>query len=325
MQHSVINGLDPATYRRHALHGEQSVWLEKNCYIDLWIEVLHAYGLEPLAMLPFTLATDFEGDQWTFFKPGHGELRDLYGIEVQELTVWRSLLEHAEEHLAAGKLIATEADAFWLPDVAGTDYRRQHSKTTIVLNDLDSAKRRLGYFHNAGYYNLEGEDFIETFRLNAASDPAFMPLFAEFVRADRVVRQPSAELAARSRDLVRKYLRLRPPTNPLVRFRERFERELPELQTRGLAYYHVWAFSTIRQVGAAFELAAENIKWLQSNGWQSLGPAAVAFEQITQASKTLILKAARAVNSRRNFESYAIFDEMAAAWQRGMDTLAKTD
>ncbi len=321
MRQTVIEGLDPATYRRHALHGEQSVWLEKNCYIDLWIEALHALGLEPLAMLSFTLATDFEGDQWTFFKPGHGELRELYGVEVQELTIWRSLLEHAQEHLADGKLIATESDSFWLPDVAGTDYRQQHGKTTIVLNELDLPNRRLGYFHNAGYYVLEGEDFVKTFRLDADPDAVFLPLFAEFVRKDRMVRRPPAELAALAAESLRRHLRHTPAVNPLSRFRERFERELPNLQERGLAYYHVWAFSTIRQLGAAFELASEHLKWLGEAGGPDVAAAAVDFAQIASGSKTLILKAARAVNARRSFDSYAMFDDMAAAWQRGVDTL----
>lgn len=79
-------------------------------------------------MLPFTLAVDFEGDQWTFFKPSLEELRDLYGIDVQELTIWRPLIEHAVEQLSAGKFISTEADAFWLPDTAGTDYRIERSQ-----------------------------------------------------------------------------------------------------------------------------------------------------------------------------------------------------
>ena len=53
----------------------RSAWVEKNCYVDVWIELLHALGLEPLAMLAFTVAVDFEGDQWTFFKPSHDDLR----------------------------------------------------------------------------------------------------------------------------------------------------------------------------------------------------------------------------------------------------------
>ncbi len=192
----VLPGLSPASYQRHSLHGEAAAWVEKNCYGDLWIELLHALKLEPRAMLPFTLAVDFEDDQWTFFKPSLEELRDLYGIDVQELTVWRPLLEHAVEHLSAGKLICTEADAFWLPDTAGTDYRTKHTKTTILLANLDVGARRLGYFHNAGYFELSGEDFIQLFRLEADPDIPFLPLFAELVRVDRLVQRPPLELAA---------------------------------------------------------------------------------------------------------------------------------
>ncbi len=90
----------------HPLHAEDRIWVEKNCYVDVWIELLHALGLEPLAMLPFIVAIDFEGDHWTFFKPRHDELRVLYGIDVQELNVWRPLIEHVREHVAAGKLVA---------------------------------------------------------------------------------------------------------------------------------------------------------------------------------------------------------------------------
>ncbi|HEX8109631.1 MAG TPA: DUF1839 family protein, partial [Kofleriaceae bacterium] len=115
--------LDATRHARHALHADDRAWVEKNCYVDIWIEVIHALGCEPLAIAPFVVALDFEGDQWTFFKPPHDELRELYGIDVQELNCWRPLVEHAVEHVGAGKLISTEADAWWLPDVAGTDYR----------------------------------------------------------------------------------------------------------------------------------------------------------------------------------------------------------
>ena len=316
-----VLGLDAANYRRHPLHADACVWVEKNCYIDVWIEVIHAAGLEPLAILPFTAAIDFEGDQWTFFKPPHGELRDLYGIDVQELNVWRPLIEHASECLAAGKLISTEADAFWLPDTSGTDYRRQHTKSTIVLNDLDLERRRLGYFHNAGYYSLEGEDFARTFRLDMQPDPTFMPLFAEFVRLDKVIRRPTAELVAMSRELWKRHLERRPADNPVRRFQERFERDLPGIQERGLAYYHAWAFGTVRQLGAAFELAALNLEWLAANGEQRLEAAIEAFVKLSNANKTFILKGARASNSRRPFDGSAIFGEMADAWKRGMEVL----
>ena len=318
---SVLPRLDPTTYGRHRLHTEGCVWVEKNCYVDIWIEVIHALGLEPRAVLPFTAAIDFQGDQWTFFKPPHDELRELYGLDVQEMNVWRPLIEHALEHLGAGRLISTEADAFWLPDTSGTDYRRQHTKSTIVLNDLDLEKRRLGYFHNAGYYSLEGEDFARTFRLDTPPDPTFMPLFAELVRIDALVRRPASELLALSRSLWRRHLKRRPASNPVRRFQARFERDLPGIQERGLAYYHAWAFGTIRQLGAAFELAAANLEWLTAGGVAGLAPATLAFEQLSAANKTLILKGARATNSRRPLDGAALFEEMAGAWERGMQAM----
>jgi Domain of unknown function (DUF1839) len=331
-----IAGLDAATYQRHRLHdgppSDQSmgysdladrapVWVEKNCYIDLWIEALHALRLEPLAMLPLTLAVDFEGDQWTFFKPSLEELRDLYGIDVQELTVWRPLIEHAVEHLSAGKLVSTEADAFWLPDTAGTDYRNQHSKTTILLNRVDVEARRLGYFHNAGYFELSGEDFSQLFRLEHAPDAEFLPLLAEWVRIDRLVRHQPEELAARSFALLRRHFDRRPATNPFQRFADRFARDLPQLQAAGLPHYHAWAFASIRQAGAAFDLLAANLRWQAGFDHPKLIGAAQCFDAIAEANKALILKGARAVNSGRPFDGGPIFEGMAGAWDRGMALL----
>ena len=318
---TAIKDLDAAHYRRNVLHAESCVWVEKNCYIDIWIEVIHSLGLEPRAILPFVAAIDFEGDQWTFFKPPHAELMDLYGIDVQELNVWRPLLEHTLEHLAGGKLISTEADAFWLPDTSGTDYRHQHTKSTIVLNDIDLEKRTLGYFHNAGYFRLEGEDFARTFRLEQPHDPTFMPLFAELVRIDRVIQRPAPELVELSLQLWRRHLARKPRTNPVSRFQQRFERDLPLIQDKGLGYYHAWAFGTIRQLGAAFELAALNLKWLTENGVAALEAATVAFERLAAANKTFILKGARVTNSRKPFDGTPLFAEMAQAWTDGTEAL----
>lgn len=323
MRSIVIPDLDTANYTRHGLHGEHNAWVEKNCYIDLWIELLHALQLEPTAMLPFTVAVDFEGDQWTFYKPSHDDLRELYGVGVQEMTVWRPLLDHAVEQLSAGKLISTEADAFWLPDTAGTDYRQQHTKTTIVLNDLDVENRRLGYFHNAGYYQLEGEDFVKTFRLDAVPDPAFMPMFAETVRIDRLHRRSTRELVVLTRTLWKKHLQRVPSTNPIVRFKERFARDLTSMQERGLPFYHAWAFASTRQLGSAFELAAQNLRWLQAQGDSDLNESIESFEAISSANKAFILKGARAVNSKKPLDANAMFDGMASAWDKGVTHLRR--
>ena len=108
-----LPAVSAAGYVPDALHAETRIWLEKNCYVDIWISVLQAAGLEPQACLGHVVSVDFDGDQWTFFKPSHDDLYEFYGIEVQELTVWRPLLEHAAEHLQAGRLISTESAARW--------------------------------------------------------------------------------------------------------------------------------------------------------------------------------------------------------------------
>ncbi len=313
----VVPGLDPVTYQPHPLHSEGQVWLEKNCYADVWIEMLHALGLDPLAMLSFTLAVDFEGDQWTFFKPPHTDLHALYGIDVQELTVWRPLIEHLQEHLAAGKWVSTEADAWWLPDTAGTDYRRQHTKTTIVVNDLDLAAQRMGYFHNASYHTLEGEDLQRLLRIDEPPGPPQLPLFAELVRVDRVRRSHRVELQRVAGALLVQHFERRPATNPVRRFADRFVCELPRIQEQGLPHYHQWAFATIRQCGSAFELAAAHLRW-QAAEDAAAQDAARAFLRIAEGCKVLILKAARAVAHRRALDAAPLFDEMAASWDEGM-------
>ena len=86
--------IDPAGYRSHTLHGGDRVWTETNCAADLWIETLHALGYDPVAGLGFALASDFDGDQWRMFTYPAGTLRSLYGLEADELNVWRPLREH---------------------------------------------------------------------------------------------------------------------------------------------------------------------------------------------------------------------------------------
>jgi hypothetical protein len=320
-KHSVLQ-IDPAKYTPHAFHREDRLWIEKNCYIDVWIEVLHAQELDPTAMLPFVVALDFDGDQWTFFKPSHADLYDLYGVDVQELNVWRPLIEHAEQHVKDGRLVFTEADAFFLPDTQGTDYRQSHTKTTIVIESIDVDKKKLGYFHNASYHQLEGIDFNGVFGFGLPEDPHRLPFFAEFVRLERVHRRTATDLAVRSALLLRRHLTRKPNVNPFHRFRERFQEDLKWIQEEGLPTYHAYAFATVRQFGANFELASAYMRWLSEHARADLGEAAEAFESISQGAKALILKGARAVSAKKAADFAPMFDGMETAWDRALSILA---
>ncbi len=321
MSQSSVWGLNAAGYQRHALHADARAWVEKNCYIDVWIEVLHAAKLDPTASLAFTVASDFDGDQWTFYKPPHVDLSVLYGVAVQELNVWKPLLEHALFHTSNGRLVFTEADAFWLPDTAGTDYRTQHTKSTIVIESIDVEAKALGYFHNAGYFRLEGEDFVKTFRLDAAPDPTFMPLFAELVKLDRAVRLPDGELAARSETQLRAWLQRRPTTNPLRRFARHFAEELEQIRARGINFYHAFAFATTRQIGSGYELSAAYLRWLEERAPRGYESAARSFEEISLGSKAMILKGARAASSKKPVDLEPAFEELARHWDAAMAAL----
>ncbi len=334
-------GLQPGTYTRALPHAEDRLWPEKNCYVDVWIGLAHGLGLDPLAMMSFLIAIDFEGDQWTFYKPQHSELADLYGFDVQELTVWKPLLDHAVEHLGAGKLISTEADAYYLPDTSGTDYQRNHVKTTIVLVEVDTEAQRCAYFHNTGLHWMTGEDFRKVFRVDAPVDPTFLPLFAEVVRLDRVVQHATATLQSMAMLLLRRYFDRRPTHNPITKFGQRFAQELPALQSQGLAHYHAWAFATTRQMGSGFELAALHLAWLANAESgpasnvrsfapfpgptlrsQALTEASVALTEISAGAKAFILKAARAVNGKKPLDVTEQFGQWAAAWNRAMAAIA---
>jgi hypothetical protein len=322
MTRASVWNLDPETYAPHALHTDVCAWVEKNCYVDVWIELLHAHQLDPMAVMAFTVAGDFEGDQWTFFKPPQADLAELYGIHVLELNLWRPLLAHAVEHVGAGNVVLAEVDAYFLPDTAGTDYGAQHTKTTIAIETIDVEARRLGYFHSAGYHVLEGLDFTNLFGIGTPSDPGRLPLFAEIVRLDRVKRTSAPDLVASSVSLLRRHLSLRPATNPVARFRGRFTRQL-EACPSDAATYHSYAFATLRQLGASFELAALYLNWLdQGSGYAGIVRAIDAFEQISTTAKALVLKGARAVVTRKPADFAPMFDGMQESWDVGMDLLA---
>ncbi|MGC4093537.1 MAG: DUF1839 family protein [Polyangiaceae bacterium] len=187
-----------------------------------------------------------------------------------------------------------------------------------------SATERLGYFHNAGYYALEGEDFRELFRLGKPADPQFLPLFAELVKYDRVERLDTPELARRSRENLSFWYARRPSENPFQRFTPVFVRTIEELKARDVAEYHAYAFATIRQFGSCFDLTAQYLRWLGAALPGSIGSAAPHFEAISNSAKAMILKGARAVAGRKAVDFAPMLGDMARAWDDGVTALGSS-
>jgi hypothetical protein len=312
-------GIDAATYTPHAIHGGGAVWPETNCYTDMWIELLHALGHEPAAALPFTFTSDFEGDQWTFFKFPASDLEELYGVVVQELVIWRPIPDHLDEQLERGRPVLIELDSCFLPDTAGTAYRRAHVKTTAAIAEIDRNRRHLRYFHNQGLYCLGGEDFIDVMRLRESQDDAMLPPYAEFVKLDRMLEGADGT-RDRSVALLRKHLRLAPENNPFVAFQARLSTDLESLLDQDLEAFHQYSFATVRQFGACYELSATYLRWLGRQGEAGLEDAARAFQDLAEGAKTFEFQLARAVSRRRSLSLEPI-ETMARRWADGMSDL----
>lgn len=311
--------LDARTYQPHAIHGAERVWAETNCYVDLLIELLHAHGFEPIAALPFTLGIDFEGDQWTFFKFPHGDLLKLYGFDIQELAIWRPLIDHIEEQVGAGKPVLVELDSWYLPDTSGTAYQLDHVKTTVAVNLIDRANRRLGYFHNQSYFELSGDDFTQIFQLEGLVHPRMLPPYVEFARF-RDTKLSASEQLDCSLDILQHQLKLIPKANPFIAFKQRFAQDIDWLLSSKIEVFHKYSFATLRQYGACFELSQTYTDWLGKQGIDNIETSTTAFGEISQTAKAMQFQLARSIARKKPLD-LAPIDNMAAAWERGMSTL----
>jgi len=307
-------GLDPAAYRPHPLHSPERSYTETNCYTDILIEFVHARGLEPLAMMGCVLRVDFEGDQWTFFKPVPEHVERLYGIDIHEMQPYRPLPEQIAEQIAQGRTIIVELDSFYLPDTAATSYRQEHVKSSVVAEAIDREGERLRYFHGPSYYELHGEDYRGVFRLGRLFSDDVLPPYTELVRLDLAPALGGETLRALARELLAENVSRRPESNPFARFGAQLDNDLPRLLEGDNAAYHDYAFATVRMVGSAFEVAASHVSWLLGDDG---APAAAAMQRIVEGSKVLSFKLAR----RRAFDPQPAIAELAAAWDEAFAAL----
>ncbi len=314
----------------------------------LWIELLATLGLDPHALWPLAAALAFEGDQWTAVEPSRDELRALYGVDVQELVVWRPLAEHAIEHLSAGRALVVDVDAFWLPVAAGsddTDYRRHHRKTTIVLNELDLDARRIACLHASGCLEARGDDVTHLLgleddasdleaiadwrgarvaQLGAAAmalEAGRLPPRAQFVRADRRVARSTEELQMLALHHLGSHLAFRPESNPLRQFAARLADDLPLLREYGPASYADWASCTVRQLASAFAFAVRGLAWQDAPHASPLRDAARSFEHIARDAQALEARLDDARSTSKPVDTASLLERMAQCWDDGMAAL----
>jgi Domain of unknown function (DUF1839) len=310
-----LSGHEPAGYAPHSLHADARTYTETNCYTDIVIELLHACGYEPLAALGHLVRMDFEGDQWTFFKPPPEDLERLFGIDIHEMQPYRPLPVQIAEQIERGQTIIVELDSWYLPDTASTSYRTEHVKTSVAADAIDVQGERLRYFHNTGLHECRGEDYRGVFRIGS-DDPAVLPPYTELVRFDAGEKLSGEPLREEATRLLGRHLDKRPRSNPFERFGLQLEDQLPALLDSGLEEYHAYAFATVRMAGAAFELAGAHALWLFGEGAEA---TVAAMDEIVDGCKALSFRLAR----RRAFDPEPAIAAAADAWSRAIAGLVQ--
>jgi hypothetical protein len=308
-----LSGRDPAVYQPHPLHAPSRSYQETNCYADVIIELLHGCGFEPLAAFGHLVRMDFEGDQWTFFKPPPDDLELLYGIDIHEMQPYRPLPRQIAEQIEQRRTIIVELDSWYLPDTAATSYRREHVKTSVAADAIDSDGELLRYFHGTGLHELRGEDYRGVFRVDDAA-PEMLPPYTEIVRFDAGEALGGDELRAAARELLARHLRRRPRSSPFERFGGSLAVTLDDLLGAGLDDYHAYAFATVRMAGSAFEVAADHVGWVLGDGAADVQQA---MGEIVDGCKALSFRLAR----RRAFDPGPLIASLSGAWERAIDGL----
>jgi hypothetical protein len=308
---AVFPFLSPERYEPHPLHAGERIWPETNCYVDLWIEVLNTMRLPPEAMLGFTLTQDFEGDQFTFFKVPLDDLEALYGIRVGELAIFDRVDEHIVNQIDRGRLCLVEMDSFFMPDTQGVAYRNEHGKTTVAVNRLSAKDKVIDYFHNGGYYRVSGEDFDGLFgKFYPQGSPPFLP-YTEFAKLpDRL--PGDGAIRDHARTLLYRHIERMPDRNPVAEFAKVLPDQVALVADRPFEFFHKYAFNTLRQLGANFELLATHLRWMSD--FDEFSTSVAAAYKIAETAKSVQFQMARAV-TRRRFDTLAQgLDPAIEAW-----------
>lgn len=299
-------------YSPHAVHAAERHWPQSNCSLDLWITYLHHLGLAPEALMGALVQLDYEHDQFTFCKFESADLASMHGLVLRELAMFDRLQDHVAAQVARGHLVLVELDGFHMPDTRSTSYQREHSKTTIGIEFIDPDKQVLGYFHNAGRYVLQGDDYRALFAIDFVDRQATGALlpYTEVLQRKRAPLQADV-LRTAARAALRQHLQLAPAVNPFLAYQQQYEADLARVIERGNEYFHLYAFNHFRQFGAVFGLLEHFLRWL---GDGALLPLAEHCDQIATQAKLMQFRVVRAVARRKPDDSGRILSDVAERW-----------
>jgi len=302
----------------HPWHAGERVWSTTNSHLDVWVELLHTLDLDPAPVLLPTLCADFEGDQWTHTNISRPDLWAAYGIAVDDLCVWRPLLAHLVEQFDRGNVVLVEVDEFHLPALVGSSYQREHVKTLIAATGYDRDAHRLRYLHGALGAEVDGRDLDAL--LTAGIGGAQLPPSSWIIKLDRMSARTPAERAQIGVALARLHGTRIPARNPVRVFGESLRSHGAWLAGGDAEHYQRWAFATLHQCGASFELAADVCAWLATHG-EASEPAVPHLRNVSYSARTLHQRLVRVPQSGRMPDVTHTVEDMARSWDEAMTVL----
>lgn len=301
----------PAGWTPSPLHAFHRDWPETNCDLDYWIEIVAARGFAPEAMFGFVASQDFIVDQFSLLFPPKDDLERFYGASIRPLALYGKFEDHFTAHVKDGGIVVIETDSFYLPDSRGVAYRRRHIQSAIAIASIDPAHRRADYFHNLGFWRLEGDDYdMIVHRPPHLQVDEIIPPHAEVIRFDQEPMSESA-LRALARERLAWRLSRQPKADPVETFAATLPTRLDGLAGAGENAFHDWAFHTLRQLGAGFELFGDHLAWLDDGA--RFKAAREACKQVSSLTKTLQFQAARAVLGGRAPKTAGLVEQIGAA------------
>lgn len=310
-------GLSADGFTPHLLHQDQSLWSNTNCYLDVWIELLHGMGRRPEPLFAAAVAAETQVEQFEFLKVDHRDLEEVHGLRVGEYDIWRPLLEHVLTQMVAGNLMIIEADAHWLPDTRGISYGIEHTKTSIVPVRVDPQQRHLVYLHNAGLHELSGHDFDCV--LGEQRRQGIVPApYVELVRLDRLTPAHDGAARAHTARLLRHHTARSTAQNPAAELMDVVRSRFDWLAEAGMDGYHALCFETTRQLGVVSMVAAEAVKFSAVDRIQA---AADAYVAVSQEAKALQFQLARVARGRKSASLDTTMAAIGDQWARAASTL----
>lgn len=313
-----IAGLSPEGFAQHPLHRDESVWSNTNCYLDVWIELLHGLGHAPEPMFAAATAATAQGTQFEFLKVEHRDLEEVYGLRVGEHDIWLGLQEQVLLQLAAGNPMLIEADAFWLPDTRGVSYGIEHTKTSIVVLSADPQAQELVYLHNEGLHRLSGEDVDRV--LGPGRREGIVPSpYTELISLQGLRSPAEVDAVAQTRRLLRLHARRAPRANPAGELVEILRARLPWLGEHGMQGYHALCFETTRQLGVVAMLAAAACRHAQEPGLEA---AVQGWSAVSEEAKGIQFQLARIARGRGSKALEAAMDSVVEHWSQAAAALA---